>query len=138
MLLRWGPGSCVLDAISSDLREEFRALYQTALASNVRVERDYDCSTETLIRAFRMFAIPLDGRFLVVTHALRIEGDARAVLEESYQRDGVIVVCAGCRRVRARNQGEQWDWVAGYLDLFLDNLSHGSCSLCATLALLSE
>ncbi len=136
MLARWGRGANVLDAISGDLRESFRAMFERALNTNEKVEHDYECNSPTINRTCRMFAIPIDGQFLVVTHAVRLEGDARALIEENYQHDGVVVACAGCRRVRSLNKGERWDWVAGYLDLFLDNISHGSCSLCATLAML--
>ena len=137
MLERWGRGSNLLDAISADLREPFRAMFESALITNVRVEYDYDCSSGLTRRMFRMLAIPVDGRFLVVTHAQRVEGDVRELIEAGYQRDGIVVMCADCKRVRAVDRDDRWDWFAAPLDQHIATVSHGSCPLCATLALLS-
>lgn len=128
VLLRWGRGSAVLDAISADLRDMFRHMYMHALASNERCEHDYDCDSNDVKRPLRMLAIPLDGQFIVVTHSRRIL--AADAIEDAYVHDGVVTMCASCRRVRALD-GERWDAVPEALVGKSQRISHGLCRLCA-------
>ncbi len=137
MLDRWGRGSFVLDAISADLREFYRALYEEARTSSERREHDYECSSGQVERRFRMFMYPTAEKFLVVTHSLRIERPHERVAMPAaggtYRRDGTMVMCSSCRRTKvaqAPHDPERWDWVPSYVDAMPDNVSHGLCAAC--------
>ncbi|MBL0215188.1 MAG: hypothetical protein IPQ07_15030 [Myxococcales bacterium] len=140
MLDRWGRGSFVLDAISGDLREFYRAMYEDARTTGERREHDYECSSVEVERRFRMLMYPTVEGFLVVTHSLRIERPhervAMLVDETTYSRDGTIVMCASCRRVKvaqAPHERERWDWVPSFVDAMPANVSHGLCAACVEL-----
>lgn len=134
MLARWGRGAILLDAISQDLRGFYRHLYARALATNQRVEHDYECSSDQVLRRYRMIILPIPPAFLVVTHALLVERPHDRAASEpddaAYLHDGVITMCSHCRRVRATVSPERWDWVPAYLTMTLPNLSHGMCPPC--------
>ena len=131
----WGRGSFVLDGVSDDLRAAYRDLHEEALSSNRRAAHDYVLASDPAGELYRMYVIPIAHRFLVVTHARRF--DLARADGETYRRDGVVVACAECKRVRTQGDGERWDFVANYLEIFALEISHGLCPLCATYALLS-
>ena len=137
MLDRWGRGSFVLEAISGDLREFYRVLFEDARRSGVRREHDYECSSSQVERRFRMFMYPTVEQFLVVTHSLRLESPhertAMPAGDATYRRDGMIVMCSSCRRVKVAQETydrERWDWVPSYVEAMPDHISHGLCAAC--------
>ncbi len=134
LLARWGRGSHVLDAIAGELRAFYRDLFERAFADDKVICHDYDCSSDRVERLFRMMVFPLGATFLAVTHSLRVE---RSMIgtgsppSDIYVRDGIIQMCAQCRRVLAQGELDRWDWVPAYIQAPPPNVSHGLCSPCA-------
>ena len=136
MLGRWGRGASALDAVSEDLRGFYRALFDTALATGERREHDYECSSDQVLRRFRMFVLPVAPAFLVVMHTLRVEvaheRTAMAADDATYAHGGIIRMCSHCRRVRVAGPAmEAWHWVPDYVARMPANVSHGLCAPCA-------
>jgi hypothetical protein len=132
LLERWRSGTSLLDSVSGDLKKFFRDGFYRASHSEERWEHDYECSSPTEFRRFRMIAYPFSGSFLV-THALLVSAaheDVTARPAETYERRGVIAMCGHCRRVRRTTDPECWDWVAAYVATPADNISHGLCTAC--------
>ena len=132
LLARWQPGAPLLAVIPDDLRTFYRDGFARAAQTADRWEHDYECSSPQLFRRYRMIAYPFDGSF-VVTHAPLVERpheQPAAAPSPVYERDGVIAVCAHCRRVRHTAERERWDWVPAYVAPPVDNLSHGLCPPC--------
>ena len=133
-LARWARGSCVLDAISGELRGYYRDLFERALACGEPIFHDYECSSERTHRVFRMMVFPLGQAFLAVTHSLHVERDHDRIASapsDIYVRDGIVQMCSHCRRVRAHGDVERWDWVPAYVQAPPPNISHGLCAPCA-------
>ena len=130
MLARWGRNSFVLEAISRDLRDFYRDLFERARTSARPIHHDYDCNTPTTPRAFRMVMFPLEGGFLAITHSPRI--DSR-MADDVYVHDGLLHICSFCERIRTPSSRESWDWVPGYVARTDTgaNISHGLCAPCA-------
>lgn len=132
MLARWGRGACVLDAIASPLQPFYANGFRRTRETGVVWEHDYECSTATRHRTYRMYAYPFNGA-LLVTHALR---DARphpqatAAPSPAHVNDGLVLMCAHCRRVKRWSTPPAWDWVPSFVAEPRSNISHGLCQAC--------
>jgi hypothetical protein len=135
MVPRWGLGTSVIDAIPSGLRELYRTRFEGVLASGADWVLDYECSSAEHYRQFRMTASRIDHAHLMVSHAVLELRDHSRVShppdDALYRRDGLIDMCAYCRRVSAKTlETPRWDWVADYVANPPPNLTHGICPLC--------
>jgi hypothetical protein len=128
----WRPGAALLDVIPDPLKPFYRDGFARAAQTADRWDHDYECSSPTVFRKYRMITYPFDGSFLV-THALLVEkphAEPAAASSAAYERDGVIAICSHCRRVRHAADPSRWDWVPAYLAPAVQNLSHGLCPPC--------
>jgi hypothetical protein len=136
-------GRCVLDVIADDLKPFYRSNYETAFLSRRPWAHEYECSSPTEYRKFRMIAHPTPAGFLVVVNSLLVErphGEERiphALNPKCYRdRAGVTTMCAHCRRTRrveAAEAAPAWDWVPDYLVTPPKLLSHSVCPACMTI-----
>ncbi|MFW5845177.1 MAG: hypothetical protein ACOCXJ_03030 [Planctomycetota bacterium] len=130
------PLGTPLDAVvAPDLLPFYEQAYRTVLTTGEAFSCDYDCSSATHYRAFRMQAHALvrHGCILVSNH-LRIECDHDEdghPLSSAHRRDdGSIVQCAHCRKIRDHRYLNKWDWVPSTVAAQPLNTSHGICPLC--------
>jgi hypothetical protein len=131
-LERWKPGSSLLDAVSGELKQFFEDGFAHAARSESRWDHDYECSSPTQFRKYRMMVYPIGGSF-VVTHALLVSvphEPSELVPGATYERQGFVAMCSHCRRVRRSDNPECWDWVPAYVSTVRDNISHGLCTAC--------
>jgi len=132
----WGPGDCLLDAISDPIRGFYAEKLGQVLADRTPWEHDYECSSPDVHREFRLRALVLgEGAGLLLVHALRVEGphaDPGHPFVASRYRSaaGLITQCAHCRRVRCVAT-PSWDWVPALVAQPVENLTHGLCEACA-------
>jgi hypothetical protein len=125
-------GRPLLDVIPGVLQPFYRDGFARTTHTRDRWEHDYECSSPTVVREFRMLTYPFDHSF-VVTHALLISharDEPAAAPSPAYERDGLITMCAHCRRVRHASAPERWDWVPAYLAPDRDHVTHGLCAPC--------
>ncbi|MBA2320227.1 MAG: hypothetical protein H0V89_03640 [Deltaproteobacteria bacterium] len=133
----WGVGDSLLGAISGPLR----AFYAEKLASVPSLdppawEHDYECSSPTLRREFRLRALSLaGGAGLLITHSLRVERAHDVThdrfVENSYRStNGIVTQCGHCRRVRRVVAPFDWEWAPELVARPPAMLSHGLCGVC--------
>lgn len=131
----WGVGAKLMDAVPAVLRPFYDRLIERAGTSDDVVEHDYECSSATVVRRYRMrvLRVPPSG-LLVVSSLLQESSAPRAASPDMaglYQtREGLFVQCSHCRRTRRRD-GAQWDWVPEYVTHPRAHTSHGLCVICA-------
>jgi CheY-like chemotaxis protein len=134
---RWAIGVSLLDSIPAPLRSFYERLFESARTAPAPVEHSYECSSGATYRRSRMRIFRCDGGALVVTHSLSQQVSHRWVaspaIERLYRsRDGIVVQCSHCRRVRRLGtEAGRWDWVPDYLAKHSASVSHGLCSVCA-------
>jgi hypothetical protein len=131
-------GRPILDSIGGSDREYFETHYRRVLQQSEPWERDYECSSPSVYRKFRLRVVPMQSiPGLFVMNSLQVETahqlEECAPLEEAYRTSfDLIVMCASCRRTR-RNAGggaEIWDWVPKFVERIPARTSHGVCAHC--------
>lgn len=133
----WGPGERLLDATTEPLRSFFADHFRRAVEDDQPWEHDYQCSSPTLYREFRLRAMPIaGGRALLLIHTLRVErphtGPGVDLIESAYRAaGGLIKQCAHCRRVERAVAPAAWDWVPEVLARPELAISHGLCPMCS-------
>lgn len=133
LLARWKRHTSLFDVVPDTLRDFYARGFRDAAARQRPWEHEYECSSPEVYRRYRMIAYPFGETFLV-THSLLVEEPhtrAAALPGASYERDGLITMCAHCRRVRSTHDVERWDWVPSYVRHAVGNISHGLCTACA-------
>jgi len=132
-------GRCILDYIAGPDREYFAKHYKRVIRQSEVWERDYECSSADVYRKFRLRVVPFRKKVgLAVLNSLIVEEPhqiaATAPVEEAYRRpDGLIVMCASCRRTRRIGPVEHWDWVPAFVEEFPPRTTHGVCLPCREL-----
>jgi len=124
----------LLDFIPDDIKKYHAGLFTTARALGQPVSHDYECSSATLFRLYRMQIYPLDNGFAVI-NSLRVEHPHdRTPVEpnEALYRNsaGMIRMCANCGRTSRADDPTVWEWVPDYVDHIRENTTHGVCPLC--------
>lgn len=124
----------LLDFIPADLKQYYAHLFATARALGRPVSHDYECSSTTLYRLYRMQIYPLESGYTVV-NSLRVEHphDRTPVEPDDavYRNSaGLIRMCANCRRTNRADDAAVWDWVPAYVERMRENTTHGVCPLC--------
>jgi len=131
-LRRWPVGARIDDAFVDPLREFYRDAYQAALDTGERWEHEYECSSPTEYRKFRMFVYPVAGSHLLVVNSLIVERPhpgADHACDAVYTVDGFLTMCANCRRT-FNPRTNRWDWVSAYVERMPARASHGLCPAC--------
>jgi hypothetical protein len=131
----WGVGARIMDAIPEVLRPFYEDLYRRAFARREVVEHDYDCSSPTVYRRFRLRLMPCEsGALLVINSPLREAPHAvlpGSTLEALYRdEDGLIRQCSHCRRLRRTSQPPSWEWVPEQVARPAPRTSHVLCHVC--------
>lgn len=134
-------GTNLLKVVPKELRQVYVGLFEHARESAQVGSLDYECSSPTMYRRFRMEVRPLyvPDLFMVV-HSLLVEHHHGPERPEKppvlalycNPETGLIVNCAHCRRTRRVSDPEVWDWVPAYLGPGApqQNISHGLCRTC--------
>ena len=131
------PGQNYFGVIQGELGPILSSSAASCAASGEVLEVDYDCSSPTDRRDFRMRMLPVPDAGVLISHSTRVDVVAREGEEasaapdpEAYRtRDGIVVMCSNCRRVRRRDNSG-WDWMPSKLVDEMGLISHGLCSLC--------
>jgi hypothetical protein len=129
-------GRNLLDSVAPDLKSFYAELFTRARALGQPVSHDYECSSATVFRLYRMQIYPLQaGAGFVVQNSLRVEHPhdrvALAPSDALYRDDsGLIHACGNCRRTRRVTDPGIWDWVPAYVENKSMDISHGVCPMC--------
>jgi hypothetical protein len=126
----------LMEFVAPDLQSFYRELFAQARARGRPVGHDYECSSASVFRLYRMQIYPLQpGQGFVVENSLRVERPHDRVPVEPddtlyKDSEGIIHACANCRRTRRTTNPAVWDWVPAYLESHELNISHGVCPMC--------
>ena len=127
-------GLSLRSVVPDILQRFYDAGFAHAWASGQVWEHEYECSSDTVFRRFRMRALPLPpGRFAVISNDL-IREERRALpgssIDSTYRSEtGLVLQCAHCRRVRLAVT-DTWHWVPKLVSDPPAHVSHGLCSSC--------
>jgi len=129
----WAPGASFVAALPAPLREFYVGAFERVFATGERWEHEYDCSSATRYRTFRMAVYPMGTEAILVVNARVVDAphdrpDHRP--DDVYAVDGVVTMCASCRRVRFPPSPTRWDWVSAYVARPPERVSHGLCAPC--------
>jgi hypothetical protein len=124
----------LLDFVPNDLKRFHADLFALARKTGKPVTHDYECSSATTFRLYRMHIFPLNQGFAVI-NSLRVEHPHdRTPLEPNdafYETEsGMIRMCSNCRRTNRADDPAAWDWVPDYLERMRPNTTHGVCPAC--------
>lgn len=131
-------GMALMGVVPAALREFYRRAYSGVLISGLTWQFTYECSSADVERRFHMAVHPSPGRdALVVVNSLVHEAPhKRAAHEAGYayrNLNGIIIMCAHCRRTKSAVNPERWDWVPQYVERMPKEVSHSLCPICKEL-----
>lgn len=124
----------LLDFIPSDLKTFYAALFGGARRTDEPVSHDYECSSNSVFRLYRMLIYPLERGFAVINSLRITHPHDRTPVEVNVprytNREGLIRMCANCRRTNRVNEPGAWDWVPDFVQYRRPNVTHGVCPPC--------
>ncbi len=134
----WGLGSDVLEATTGPARRLYETLFRSCLERGRASRQDYECSSASQYRRFRMDVYPLrEGRGAIVINSIRVDRPhsddrvAQAPIEERYtDANGLILQCSFCRCVQRVKEPGHWDWVPAWVENEPENATGGLCHPC--------
>jgi hypothetical protein len=120
-------GTAVMDVIPDPLKKFYADAFAQAGELEKPWEHDYECSSPELYRLCHMRVLSLKNGFFLVENSLRIEethsgeGLVAGPVEAMYRdKNGLISMCAHCRRTRRNESSEtSWDWAPPWWPRFL-------------------
>lgn len=126
-------GASYPEAIAGSLGEYYARVFDECRRSGQPFEQDYECSSPTEQRLYRLRVLPVEG-VVIVSHHLRVvsphvAAGGRTDLARYVRADGILVQCSNCRRVRTTAEGT-WEWVPEVVASPPRRVSHGLCHLC--------
>jgi len=132
-------GMRAVDVVAEPLKAFYENAFIQAKEKGQPWEHDYECSSPASYRLFHMRVLPLADSYLLVENSLRFErphGSERPVMPADsalyISKDGILTMCAHCRRTRriGTTSAPVWDWVPAYLVEPPAPVSHGLCRNC--------
>jgi hypothetical protein len=129
-------GANYFAGISGEVREPFEAAVAECLATGVPFEQDYECSSPSAHRRYRLRMLPVSDQVILLVHHLIASAahdrPAEPPDEERYRDDrGLIAQCSNCRRTRAF-PGGAWHWVPAWIERRPEHVAYVLCALCRT------
>lgn len=136
----WGLGCEVMRAVPEPQRPRYLELYRGALEQGKSphpLAYDFECSSPSVYRLFRMHLFGLAGAGLLVVNSLRVEKPLAApestlspTSPPYSDQHGLLHQCAHCRRMQHMQEDGRWDWIPAWDEVLPDNVSHTFCPLC--------
>lgn len=135
-------GRPVMGVIPAPLKSFFEEGFGKALTFRQVWEHNYECSSPTVYRKFRMMVCPdPEGDGLVVVNSVFVERLHDSLERKAVPPDGLtyldphgfVTMCCHCRRTNRARQPAAWDWVPAHIESPPELVSHGICRVCANL-----
>ena len=131
----WGPGSELLSVIPHRLRRFYRSHLGRVFDGAERWEHDYLCSSPTEERMYRLRAVPLPGRAVLISHVLSIvmyRDDGQPFDASRFVAStGILTMCCHCRCTKDPHD-DHWYWVPSLVERPRSRTSHALCATCST------
>lgn len=129
-----GVGANYFSATRGALARWLETMTRDCSTSGAVFETEYQCSSPTQRRDFRMRVHPIAGTGFLITHSLlrttALESRAGAPIpDDAYVENGLVTMCSNCRRAR-RADHASWDWIPEWVAHPPRLVSHGICPVC--------
>jgi len=134
----WGIGANVINAIEGAQKEFYRELYDASINENLIISHQYECSSSTRYRKFKLIGYPLvNQRGLLLENYLISEANIAynepPLIVDDYQDNyGIIKQCGHCRKIYNHRQ-HTWEWCPSLIDQITLKISHSLCTECLPL-----
>lgn len=131
-------GRSVMEATPEPLKRFYSSLYAKVLFDEPSSDHLYECSSAETFRRFHMgiqrIEISEHDPFLVVVNSLLLEEPPQQSAagydpEAMREKNGLITMCAHCRRTRMPESGG-WVWAPELIRHMPMDVSHGLCPVC--------
>lgn len=137
-LVRSGQvGRALADVVAEPLQRFYWDAFDAVLTTGKPWDHCYECSSADVYRKFHMRLIPFPARGgLLVVNSLVQEhphsglGQEAPSIELYTSQEGLVTMCAHCRRTRRLGDPSIWDFVPGFVANMPPKVSHGLCLLC--------
>lgn len=118
-----------------EIRGQLQQCIELARRTRQPFTLDYECSSPSRFRQFRLQGLPLDDDTVLFVNSLRVERAhdrvaSEAQLAEYEGASELLTMCAHCRRVR-RADRSAWDWIPDWVEAAPGKVSHGLCETCS-------
>ena len=130
-------GRHIFDFIPDVLVTFYEQKYSEAFRSGHWIGFDYECSSPEEFRLFHMAMRSIENSALLVVNSYLpdqrspLPTRAITVSDSAYASpNGIIIMCAHCRRTKRQHASDTWDWVPRFLRLSGRNVSPGLCPRC--------
>ena len=129
-------GTSYFAAVAGDARAWLVRAVEACIEGDRILEADYECSSRSQVRTFRMRLLPHHDTGVLVEHSLRVARPRVEPLVGADERcyrsaQGVIVMCSNCRRT-LRGDADVWDFVSQWTVEPPPRVSHGICRVCSS------
>jgi hypothetical protein len=125
-------GISVLSVCAHDLQGFYRQMLNQCRTTRLTISHGYACPTPAVSRAARMTLRP-HGEYISVQHTILSETkhpDTPLIFDESYIKNGLVRMCANCRRAY-NHASSSWEWLPQLLVQLPSNATHGLCKPCS-------
>ncbi|HTR38721.1 MAG TPA: PAS domain-containing protein [Bryobacteraceae bacterium] len=126
-------GTRLMDVVPPALHDFYRAAYATVRSAQRDWWHVFECPSPTVARVFQMRILPSgDGGVLTVNTLISEEPhvNGNGIRRNYTDCDGIVTMCAHCRRVKRLDESGQWDWFPELLVRGAVLVSHGLCPFC--------
>ncbi len=126
-------GTCILDVTPDVLRDFYSVAYDSVRKFRRQWWHVFDCSSSDVSRSFQMRVLPAGSGLLVVNTLIRAKPHLDQIagrLEEYTDADGIVTMCANCRRAEHLSQPGRWDWIPVLLFSTGTLVKPGLCPFC--------
>src|SRR5947209_1524243 len=130
-------GHSILDCMAEPDRTCYGSIFRRVLTQGQPWEHLYQYSAVDFHRQIRVHVLPLMRETgLMVIISLGVDqfrhGVGCVTGEKAYRnRQGLILMCCGCRRTRRGAPGEEsWEWVPNFIERLPSCVSDGICPAC--------
>jgi len=127
-------GAKIMDIIPEVLQDFYGQAYDLVQKFQRPWWHVFDCSSATVSRSFQMRVLPAADNHLVVVNTLVREEPHEeriaARIEEYTDADGLVTMCANCRRAEHLTHPGRWDWLPFLLASSGALVRPGLCAFC--------
>jgi hypothetical protein len=126
-------GACIMDVVPDVLQDFYHNVYDSVRKFQRPRSHVFECSSPFVSRSFLMRILPVGASCFLVVNTLIHEEPGQpgtAQVERYTDMDGVVTLCANCRRAEHLTEPGRWDWIPALLASSGALVQPGLCPFC--------